>query len=240
MPAFPGAVPASRADAYAIQDGQITLRSEEIIGWKVAMTAKPFIAAFGEERLAGPVFASRLFTCKPNGRIIWHMIAGGFAAVEAEFVAVMGQDAPHFDTMPTPEMAAALVASVHVGIELAGSPLATINDLGPMAVVADCGNNDGVIVGPAIADWRAGGIDAMQISMMVDEVAVGQGSAAAIRGGPMAAVAFMLAHAQVRGRPLKAGHIISTGATTGIHKVVSGQKVHADFGGGYAVAVDVQ
>ena len=43
-----------------------------------------------------------------------------------------------------------LVAAVHVGVETAGSPLATINDLGPCAIVADFGNNAGLIVGPEL------------------------------------------------------------------------------------------
>ncbi len=47
-----------------------------------------------------------------------------------------------------------LVSGLHVGIEAAGSPLAAINELGPTVVVSDFGNNAGLLLGPAIPDWR--------------------------------------------------------------------------------------
>ena len=49
------------------------------------------------------------------------------------------------------------VQSMHIGVEVASSPLATLNDLGPGAVISDFGNNWGVVVGAGSrtgARWR--------------------------------------------------------------------------------------
>lgn len=237
---FPGMVPDHRADAYAIQSSQMDMRGETVAGWKVAMTAPAFLADFGEDRLAGPVFASRHFTCTANGLVLWAVIPGGFAAVEAEFIAVMAQDVPEFGRLPTLEDVAPLIGSWHAGLELAGSPLATINDAGPFAVVADCGNNDGAVIGPAIADWRDDRIGELAVQVFVDGILSGTGSAAKIRGGPLAAVAFLIAHLEQRGRPLKANQFVSTGALTGIHKVKPGQGVQVQFGTGIQMNVAVR
>ena len=236
---FPGRLPAGREAAYAIQDAQIALRGDEVAGWKVAMTAAPFVAEFGDERIAGPVFAPRRSSCPAGGTVPWAVFPGGFAAVEAEFVAVMGQDAPAFGRIPAPEEVAPLVGGWHVGMELAGSPLASINELGPRAVVADCGNNDGVVIGPEIPDWRDGAMAELSVRVSVDGEAAGAGSAAKIPGGPLAAVAFLIAHLEWRGRPLKAGQFVSTGALTGIHKVKPGQAAQADFGPGLCINVSI-
>lgn len=230
LAAYPGALPASRIAAYAIQDGQIAMADAPVVGWKVARTALPFRESFGEERLAGPVFRHRLLRTSSQEPVTLDVFEGGFAAVEAEFVAVIGSEPDRYRRMPTVEEAARHVLSLHIGIELAGSPLAMINDLGPVAVASDCGNNDGVILGPAIADWSTRALESLTASVSIDGMEVGTGSAANVPGGPMAAVAFLIGHLEKRGRSLKVGDVVSTGAATGIHAVMRNQNVRVDFG----------
>src|SRR5690606_31886632 len=113
-----------------------------------------------------------------------------------------------------------LVESLHIGVEIASSPLATLNDLGPGAVVSDFGNNWGVILGDAIADWRS--LDEIGALSYIDEEIVGGGKAS-IRAGALGALAFTLGAAAGRGRPLRAGDVISTGMITGVHDIRIGQ-----------------
>jgi 2-keto-4-pentenoate hydratase len=120
---------------------------------------------------------------------------------------------------------------LHGGVEIASSPMAMINDLGPVAIIADFGNNAGLLVGPAIPDWRDTPMPELRCQTTVDGLLVGEGGAAVVPGGLMTALAFALNHCASRGRPLLEGQHVCTGATTGIHVVHPGQRTQVDFSG---------
>jgi 2-keto-4-pentenoate hydratase len=229
LPGFPGLLPTTLATAYACQDAAIALWPDRIQGWKVGRILEPWMSRFGEDRLVGPVFAKGVWDA--NGVVDFPVFHGGFAAVEAEFIVRLGADPTPAKANWTATEASALVAALHVGIETAGSPLATINELGPPVVISDFGNNAGLIVGPVIPNWRDLGPEQLTSETFVDEKSVGKGTAASVPGGPLAALAFALNVCARRGLPLKTGQFVSTGATTGIHDIRIGQSARAVFGG---------
>ena len=57
----------------------------------------------------------------------------------------------------------------------------------------------------------------------IDGRPVGSASAAALPGGPLEALRFVLGHLAERGRSLCAGQWVSTGAITGVHQIFPGQ-----------------
>ena len=225
---FPGQLPEDFEAAYRIQDAGIGLVPQRVVGWKVGYVAPERRDASGDERIVGPVFAHRLWPASLDNP--FPVFVGGFAAVEAEYVARLGRDAPDEKLDWTPDEAAELVAALHIGIETAGSPLATINVLGPLAVISDFGNNAGLILGPEIASWRTRDIATMACTCAIDGTVVGEGGAMTLSRGPMGALAFALARNARRGRPLRAGDLVTTGAATGIHDIVAGQSAWVDFG----------
>jgi 2-keto-4-pentenoate hydratase len=232
LPDFPGTVPRTLEAAYTCQDAAIAQWPDEVRGWKVGRIGEPWLSRLGEDRLVGPIFGRAVWGARRAGEVIdFPVFEGGFAAVEAEFVVKLGVDAEPGRTEWTPQDAAPLVGALHVGIETAGSPLASINALGPAVVISDFGNNAGLIVGPEIPNWRAFGNDQLTSETFVDDRRVGTGSAASIPGGPLAALAFALARCARRGLPLRAGQLISTGATTGIHDIRIGQSARVVFRG---------
>ena len=82
------------------------------------------------------------------------------------------------------------VGELCIGIEIASSPLATLNDLGAGAVISDFGNNWGVVVGTAVSDWRGCTRSRRRASSTTDS----SGAASPrIRHGPLGALAFTLA-----------------------------------------------
>jgi len=228
--AFPGAIPATLENAYRCQDQAIRDWPDTIAGWKVGYIAPAQREAGGDERLVGPVFTRNVRHADTHSVVEFPVFAGGFAAVEAEFVFRLGADAPAGKTHWSDDEAAALVAELHIGIETAGSPLATINALGPCVVVSDFGNNAGLILGPRITDWRSFPEFALACVTFVDGRRVGEGSAAAVAGGLRASLAFALSRCARNGRALRAGDLVTTGAVTGIHEITSGQDALADFG----------
>jgi 2-keto-4-pentenoate hydratase len=229
---FPGHVPTDLATAYRIQDAAIAMWPDEIAGWKIGRVAPEFENQFGRSRLAGPIFLNSI---RPSAGIAptpFPVFDGGFAAIEAEYLIVLGEDAAPGKQNWTAEEARHLIGGIHAGIETAGSPLASINSLGPTVVVSDFGNNSGLILGKAIADWRTRADRDLACWSFIDGNCVGQGSAADLPGGPIESLRFVLELSARRGRPLKKGMLISTGALTGIHEIVAGQKGRIAFSGG--------
>ena len=228
---YPGPLPTTLADAYARQDEAIAIWPDEIAGWKVGGIADSWADRLGESRLVGPIFRRRVWQARAGTVTPLPVIPDGFAAVEAEYVFVLAAPAPAARTEWTPLQAAELVGELRVGIELAGSPLATINDLGPAVTVSDFGNNAGLLIGEPIADWRSRPLESLTCETHVNDRSVGLGGAASVAGGPLAALAFALACCARRGRPLRSGDVVSTGACTGIHPIRIGETARVAFAG---------
>lgn len=230
VPGYPGGViPPTMADGYACQEIAIDLWPDELVGWKVGLVPAQHQDRLGAQRLAGCIFKSKVWDAGATPTP-FRAIAGGFTAVEAEFIIRLGRDAPEGKTEWTVQEAADVVGELIVGVEIAGSPLATINALGPTVVASDFGNNDGQILGPVVPNWRDIAWEDMTAETFVNGVSVGKGGAASIPGTPLAALAFLLGHAAARGRPLRKGMIVTTGASTGIHDVVAGDTARVSFG----------
>ena len=230
LDAFPGQIPADLVTAYQVQDLAIARWPDTVVGWKVGYIAAERRDGSGDERLLGPIFSRQLWNATGGSTPI-PVFAGGFAAVEAEYVLRLDADAPPGKQDWTPEEAAALPTTLFTGVEVASSPLATINQLGPRVVVSDFGNNNGLVLGPQIPAWTTLDESSLLAETWVGDVHVGSGGAGHLPGGLRAAFAFALSRSARRGRPLKAGDLIATGNATGIHDILPGQQARIDFDG---------
>lgn len=238
---FPGTVPADLAAAYAVQDLAIARWPDRVVGWKVGYIAAERRDASGDDRLLGPIFAGQVRAADRQPDL--PVYVGGFGAVEAEYVLRLEADAPDGKTDWTAEEAAAHPATLWIGIEIASSPLATINALGPCVVVSDFGNNNGLVLGGEIRGWRDIPEPELRAETWIDGARVGSGGAATLPGGLRAAFAFALSRSARRGRPLKAGELVASGNATGIHDIRPGQLAEVRFEGhgtlrGRAVAAE--
>lgn len=227
LEAYPGLQPESLEAAYAIQDEAICAWPDRIAGWKLGRINAPHDARFGAGRLAGPIFSRNVWTAA-HTPTRFGVIEGGFAAVEAEYVIEIGETAPDRGDW-TVDTVAPLVSRVFIGVEIAGSPFAGINEHGPAVTASDFGNNAGLILGGEIAGWRERLSD-LTCTMTINDVAIGRGGATVIPGGPLDSLAFLLNLLHRRGRRLEAGQLVSTGAATGVHDIFAGQSATADFG----------
>lgn len=228
LPDFPGTIPADLATSYRIQDAAIELWPDRVVGWKIGKVPPHLVEALGEERISGPVFAYNLWIANAGEEVAFPIFENGFAAVEAEYVFRIGVDGPANKTDWTREEVAALIGAMHVGVETAGSPLATINDLGSTVVASDFGNNFGLILGPEVANWRAKLDAGLSCETFIEGQSVGKGTA---NKDPLDALIFLASHLAKRGRPLKAGQYITTGAVTGVHDIRIGQHSRVSFNG---------
>lgn len=227
---YPGELPADLASAYAIQEAAINLWPDRVAGWKVGRIPLHLEQAAGIDRLAGPIFSQLIQEASNDDVHTLSVFQGGFGAVEAEYIVVISRDAPSDKTEWSLEESKDMIADVRIGIEIASSPLASINELGPAVVVSDFGNNHGLLVGPSVADWATRDPETLTNETWVEGQSVGTGGAFNLTGGFLRSAQFMLELAATLGRPLCKGDVIATGQTNGIHDVVPGQTSRVAFG----------
>jgi 2-keto-4-pentenoate hydratase len=228
---YPGTQPQDLDSAYRCQDEAISLWGDRVAGWKVGWIPEPLSQKFGAQRLVGPIFERSVRRSDGAAVVDAPVFAQGFAAVEAEFIVELAKDAPPNVTEWSAETARRFVKAMYIGIEIASSPLQNINDFGPAVVASDFGNNAGLILGAEIVDWQTRALETMNCETRIDGSVVGRGSATSVSGGPLAALAFALRVNARRGRPLRAGDYVSTGAATGVHSIRAGQSAEAIFTG---------
>ncbi len=232
LPAYPGEAPADMAAAYAVQDAAIVLFGHSVGGWKVGRINAPLDAQYRANRLVGPIFAHQIVAT--DGGIPDMPILPGFAAAEAELMLRVAATPPADMLM---EQAADYVSEVRFGLEMASSPYAGINEGGPAVTASDFGNNHGLVLGPVIADWRERDLMHAPVRLTIDGVEQGANTLSNMLDGPFGAFVFLNALLHQRGRPLQAGDWISSGAITGVHRIVAGQVAEASFDGGFTVAM---
>lgn len=225
---YPGDMPGSLTDGYRVQDAALALSPRTVAGWKVGKIDPP---VDGANRLAGPIFADQIVIAEDGAAANADMpvFGGGFAAAEAEFLLRIGGTPDLAKAQYTIDEARAAVDAVHVGIEIASSPFHGINANGPAVTVSDFGNNNGLIVGAPVLDWRESDIGEWPVALLVNGAEVGRAKAATMLDGPFGAVRFLLEHMAERGISVPAGTWVSTGAVTGVHPVVVGDMVEATF-----------
>jgi 2-keto-4-pentenoate hydratase len=239
LPDYPGTMPRALEKAYRIQDLAITEDGDRVVGWKVGRIGEADIANFPVDRLAGPIFSRHVFDYQGEA-VPMAIFADGFGAAEGEFLLRIGGTVSPDKTQYTIEEAAALVDAVHVGIEIASSPFPGINVNGPAVTISDFGNNNGLIVGTEIPNWRTSGFERWPVVLEIDGVEIGRATTETMLDGSVGAVRFLLELLSQRGIAVPAGTWVSTGAVTGVHEVRPGQNVVARFGDHLAVACTIE
>lgn len=226
LPEYPGTVPVTLDQAYAIQDRAIALATDMIVGWKVGRINPPLDVALGSNRLTGPIFAGQVSDAADCAMPVF---ADGFAAAEAEFLLRIGTAPDPAKLHYSHDEALVLIDAVHVGLEIASSPFPGINDLGPLVTISDFGNNHGLVIGAAVPGWRDMAFVDWPVRLTIDGEEAGAATAATMLDGPIGAARFLFECQAARGIALRAGQWISSGAVTGVHPVRVGQAVEATF-----------
>ncbi|MGJ8560299.1 MAG: 2-keto-4-pentenoate hydratase [Litorimonas sp.] len=217
--AYPGEVPTSLEAAYAIQAKSIANWGEPVVGYKVGGIGPDWHTRYPSDWLVGPVFPSHIIHVNDTGPVDVPVFRGGFAAYEPELVfRLSGLSIPR-GVIKTTETAKRFIRSVYIGAEIASSPLAILNDLGPGSIISDFGNQSSVVVGPEIGiDWLDR-LNDIEVTTTIDAAMIGVKTVNPGADGPFGALRFLLNH--LRNKP-EFNHSdtawLSSGAITGVHR----------------------
>jgi len=215
---FPGTLPDTPEGAYHIQDLCIKGWDDKIVGWKVAGLKAELHEQFKAKRQSGPVFEKNLRFVDCSEHILAPVYAGGFAAIEAEFVILLG----NVSHLPTSDLSAddvrSVIEKVFIGIEIASSPMKDTPKYGTFSGVSDFGNNAGIIVGPEVKNWQDVDLSSINVSVEIGGDVVGSATAKPELDGPLGALTYLIEHLAQRNHDLPAGSYVSSGAITGAHR----------------------
>lgn len=222
---YPGPFPTGLSDGYRIQAAAIAKMGSPVLGWKVAAVGPELADEYGASRIAGPVFR---MSHEPGPEASVPLFRGSYAAAEAELQLRIG-GLPSRGVIPTLDEVAQCIDQICIGIEAAGSPFPEINQRGPAVTVSDFGNNNGLVIGPAIDRDDLASLTDIPVNSYQNSRLVGSGVVSSLEPA-FAAAKFLFEIAKEHGLPLVPGQWISTGALTGAHPVSAGDRFVADLG----------
>jgi len=216
--------PRNEAEAYAIQDA--LLPSHAIIGWKVA-----------------PASAAKGHRCSPIAAADASENSGAIAPdatspeIEAEVALVLKENLDGRKLVGRSDLLNA-VSGACLAIEVLDSCFTDRKRVDELSALADRQSNAGLVFGPLATDWRARDLaDVRPMFNIVRGGEIAMTKAAPSTDAVLDAVVWLANHAADRGRPLRAGQIIITGARVGPMPIAPGQTFMASADGFESVSI---
>jgi 2-keto-4-pentenoate hydratase len=206
--------PETEADAYAIQDA-VARQLGELRGWKVGAPTPEAPASFG------PIFT--LVDAPGRFPSAAHRVFGIEAEIAFRFARALPGGAPR-------EMVLASLAGVHLAMEIVESRFKDFRTTTPCSVLADNISNGALVLGPELRDWQGADLARPPSRVVIDGAEVGRCTTGNTGGDPIRLLVALVNHAAARGKPISAGQVVTTGATTGMHFAKPGSTAVADFG----------
>jgi 2-keto-4-pentenoate hydratase len=151
--------------------------------------------------------------------------------VEAEIAYMLGRDLPPREAPYSREEVLDAVESLHPVIEIVDTRFTRLKVADPLSHNADQVNHGALVVGPALADWRA--IDPVNqpVRLLFDGQVVMEHVGGNTAGDPVRLLQWLADTGARAYGGLAAGMIITTGSCTGLEMVEPGTRILAEFPG---------
>jgi 2-keto-4-pentenoate hydratase len=210
------AVPASVAEAHAIQDRVAALLGDAVGGFKA--NAPP-----GGEPTRGLIYARtiRASPARMSPAEVPH------CGVEGEIAFRFIRDLPPKDTPYTRDEVAGAVTVLPV-IEIVSGRYRDPRGRPNLEQLADCTINGGLVFGPETADWSHIDLPNLRITMLVNGAAVHEKQGSHPFGDPLGG-AVALANMMDGAGGVKTGQIVTTGSWTGMDFLKAGDRCVVRF-----------
>src|SRR5437660_11857685 len=201
-------------DAYRIQDALHRVMAAagrgEIAGWKIALTSKAMQQMTGVDRPAAGAIFSKVVHPSP-ARV--DVTAYHHLGVEFEVAVRLGEGLPAGGGPWRRASVAGKVARSIPAFELVEDGDADYKTLDAFTLVAQNTWNGGVVLGPAVTEWRGVDLERAVTRCWVNDQPAGQGKTGDALGHPFEAVAWLANLLNRRGRMLGRDMIVMTGSS---------------------------
>ncbi len=207
--------PASIEAAYALQSALVE-RLGGHAGWKVG--------AADAQSEPGCSMLPRVCVLADGARI--EASRFGFRGLEVEVGFEFGEDLPADPAACTFDRIIAAVAVVRPTMEIVASRYSQWRTRSPAEQLADLGSHGVLVVGAPVAGIHPADIDSTTLEAVLScngtEVARRRGANTA--GDVRRLLAWLGPHAAMRGRPIRAGDIVTTGSCSGLIEGSAGER----------------
>ena len=201
-------------DAYRVQDALHRLLAEagrgEIAGWKIALTSRAMQQMTGVDQPAAGAIFSKVVHASP-ARV--EVAAYHHLGVEFEVAVRLSDALPASGGPWTRASVAGKVAACLPAFELVEDGDADYKTLDAFTLIAQNTWNGGVVLGPAVTEWRRVDLEHAVTRCWVNDQLGGQGKTGDAMGHPFEAVAWLANLLNSRGRRLEPGMIVMTGSS---------------------------
>lgn len=223
---YPGPVPASMAEAFAIQSAVRSSIGWKHVGWKIGCTSERAQKALkADGPFPGPVYEERLF---PSGSHV-QTLASNSRTTEPEIAFTLARDLPRKNEPWSVAEVLSAVATVHPSIEIVNPRLPKgFNDVVEW-YVADGGLSHALVLGPGVAPLKQDSYAKITNRISINGQSKFTGLGANALGGPELALTWLANDLIKRGLFLRAGDVVTTGVITEVFDTSLGDLVEATY-----------
>jgi 2-keto-4-pentenoate hydratase len=214
----PALRPISISEAFAVQQ-RIAARMGTIGGWKCSLPT-------AERTTAAPLFATTIH----RGAHATVLARGSMALSEPEVAFVLARDLPARSAAYTETEVVAAIGEAHLVLELLGNRYDDPAGIPFPEMLADCANNEGLIVGPVVEKPFEQRLETMAIAI----TGVGgfhlEHAGRHPDGHPLRPLVWLANFQRERGERLRAGQVVTTGSYAGALEVPLATPLTITFG----------
>ena len=201
-----GVRPTDIAEALAIQNRVRELVGLPVGGWKCSAPSKPRPIS------CAPIFAPTVFRTSPCPVIT----GGSTAKIEPEIAFVLARDLPTRATPYSDDEVRGALREARFVLELMGSRYADPAGVSFPELLADSVSNQGLFVGPVVADAFSRQLEAFPITVRRNDETFMSNEGKHPDGHPLRPLYWLADYLAQRGDCLRAGMIVTTGSYCGV------------------------
>lgn len=204
--------------ALAIQRRTLELLGAKAGGWKCGIPTPNGV-------MLAPITASTIFRASPC------VVPGPKATIEPEIAFVMGRDLPPRGAAYTDGEIRDAILEPRFVLELLDTRFANKGEASFFEILADCYNNWGLFVGPAVPNALSLPLESLHATIATPTTTIFDGVRPHPSGHPLKPFIWLARYLNGCGHGLKAGEIVTTGSYAGIVEVPIGQALRVELEG---------